>query len=62
MPKPPSSQTLITKDDTDPDDIEQALAVLSKVQKLIAEGDTNLNLTDLLTKAKVTENEYILMH
>ena len=40
FPKPPSSQTLITKDDTDPDDIEQALAVLSKVQKLIAEGDT----------------------
>ena len=57
--KPPSSQTLITKDDTDPADIEQALAVLSKVQKLIAEGDTNLNLTDLLNKAKVTESEYI---
>ena len=30
FPKPPSSKTLITKDDTDPDDTEQALAVLSK--------------------------------
>ena len=25
----------------------------------MAEGDTNLNLTDLLEKAKVNENEYI---
>ena len=38
FPKPPSYKTLITKDDTDPDDIEQALTVLGKVQKLIAEG------------------------
>ena len=59
FPKPPSSKTLITKDDTDPDDTEQALAVLSKVQKLIAEGETHLSLNDLLDKAKVTENEYI---
>ena len=59
FPKPPSCKTLITKDDTDPDDIKQALAVLSKVQKLIAEGEINLSLNDLLDKAKVTENEYI---
>ena len=32
FPKPPSYKTLITKDDTDPDDIEQALTVLGNAK------------------------------
>ena len=35
------------------------MAVLSKVQKLIAEGNTNMSLDDLLDKAEVTEAKYI---
>ena len=42
FPKPPSFKTLITQDDTDCDNVEQSLAVLSKVQKLIAEGNTDI--------------------
>ena len=33
--------------------------MLAKVQKLIADGNTELNLTELLDKAEVTEQEYI---
>ena len=32
--------------------------MLAKVQKLIADGNTDLSLDDLLNKAQVTENEY----
>ena len=32
--------------------------MLSKVQKLIAEGNTDMSLNNLLAKAEVTENEY----
>ena len=59
FPKPPSSKTLITQDNAEPDKTKQALAVLSKVQKVIAEGSTDLSLAELLDKAKVTESEYI---
>ena len=44
FPKPPSCKTLITKDDVEPDDVTQALTVLAKVQKLIADGNTDLSL------------------
>ena len=40
-------------------DPDQDLAVLAKVQKLIADGNTELSLTELLDKAEVTEQEYI---
>ena len=33
--------------------------MLAKVQKLIADGNTELSLTELLDKAEVTEQEYI---
>ena len=59
FPKPPSTKTLITKDDAEHDDITQALTVLGKVQKVIAEGNTDLSLAELLDKAEVTENEYV---
>ena len=59
FPKPPSFKTLITQDDSNSDDVEQSLAVLSKVQKLIAECDSDMSLKDLLDKAKVTETEYM---
>ena len=40
-----------------PDDATQALAVLGKVQKLLAEADSDLSLIELLDKAKVIEND-----
>ena len=58
FPKPPSPKTLITKPN-EHDDIAHDVAVLSKVQNLIAEGNTNMSLDDLLDKAEVTETEYI---
>ena len=59
FPMPPGTKTLITKDDAEHDDITQALTVLGKVQKLIAEGNTDLSLAELFDKAEVTENEYV---
>ena len=58
FPKPPSPKTLITKDNPEHENTKE-LAVLGKVQKLIAEGNTELSLTELLEKAKVTKQEYI---
>ena len=60
FPKPPSSKTLIAKSNEDDDDdlVAQNIAVLSKVQKLTAEGNTDMNLDDLLDKAEVSETEY----
>ena len=48
FPKPPSSKTLITKFDPENTDVEHSRTVLKKVQKLIAEGNTDLSLTELL--------------
>ena len=59
FPKPPSSKTLITKDDPEHGDNSQELSVLRKVQKLIADGNTDLSLAELLDKAEVTEKDYI---
>ena len=59
FPKPPSSKTLITKFDPENTDVEQSRTVLKKVQKLIAEGNTDLSFTELLNKADVTETEYV---
>ena len=53
FPKPPSSKTLIAKSNEDDDVVAQNVAVLSKVQKLIAEGNTDMSLDDLLDKAEV---------
>ena len=58
FPKPPSSKTLITREDAEPDDVAQAIDVLGKVERLISKGNTDLSLDDLLTKAEVTENGY----
>ena len=59
FPKPPSSKTLITKYDPEHGDNSQELSVLCKVQKLIADGYTDLSLAELLNKAEVTEKDYI---
>ena len=59
FPKPPSSKTLITKDDPERGDNNQELSVLCKVQKLIADGNTDLSLAELLDKAEVTKKDYI---
>ena len=45
FPKPPSLKTLITKFDPENTDVEQSTTVLQKVQKLIAEGNTDPILT-----------------
>ena len=58
FPKPPSAKTLITRVDSERDP-DNDMAVLAKVQKLIADGNTELSLTELLDKAEVTEQEYI---
>ena len=58
FPKPPSEKTLITRVDFDRDP-DKDLAVLAKVQKLIADGNTELSLSELLDKAEVTDQEYI---
>ena len=47
------------KDGVVSDDNTQALAVLGKVQKLIAEGDKDLSFGELLEKDEVTEKDYI---
>ena len=57
FPKPPSSKTLITKDDPEHGN-KLELAVLGKVQKLIVHGNTDLILAELLGKAEVTEKYY----
>ena len=59
FPKPPGSKTLITKDDPESGNNNQELAVLGKVQKLIADGNPGLSLAELLDKAEVTEKHYI---
>lgn len=59
FPKPPSPKTLIANSLEDDDDVTDNLAVLSKVQKLIAEGNTDISLDDLLDKAEVSESDYI---
>ena len=46
FPKPPSAKTLITKDDPECGNNNQELAVLSKVQKLIADGNTDFSLAE----------------
>ena len=42
-----------------PNDATQALAVLRKVQKLLAEADSDLSLNESFDKSEVTENDYI---
>ena len=59
FPKPPSFKTLITKDDPERGDNNQVLSVLGKVQKLIADSNTDLSLAELLDKAEVTKKDYI---
>ena len=58
FPKPPSPKTLISKVDLQRD-IEHDKSVLTKVQKLITDGNTELSLSELLDKAEVTEQEYV---
>ena len=41
FPKPPSSKTLITRDDAEPDEVVEAIDVLGKVQKFIIMAGLN---------------------
>jgi len=40
-------------------DVDHDLSVLTKVQKLIADGNTELSLSELLDKAEITEQGYL---
>ena len=70
FPKPPSPKTLITEAEIDPDvDVTSAQAVLLKVRKLIAEGNTDISLDELLVKAdhrdkalEVSTNGSVVVH
>ena len=57
--KPPSCNTLITQTEVEPDVATNAQRVLVKVYKVLAEGNTDLSLDKLLTKAGLPLNDYM---
>ena len=59
FPKPPSYKTLIATPNADSSETNHSQTVLTKVRKILCDGDTLLNLHDLLKKAKVTPEEYV---
>ena len=58
FPKPPSSKTLIAAPESDSDVVKDAQTVLAKVHKVLADGNTELSLDDLLVKADISLDEY----
>ena len=59
FPQPPSPITLIAKSDTDPDELKAAQQNLSKVRKILVEGDANVGLEELLGSAGVRLDSYM---
>ena len=58
-PKPPSSKTLIAVPEKDADVVKNAQCVLAKVHKILADGNTELSLDEILVKAGINHDEYI---
>ena len=58
FPHPPSSSTLISHEGDNDEDIKKASKHLLKVKKLLIEGDINISLNDLLTRASLSDVEY----
>ena len=59
FPKPPSTKTLITHCDVEPDVTSNAQSVLSKVYPILADNHADLSLEEILDKAEVTMNDYM---
>ena len=59
FPKPPSTKTLITQCDVQPDVVSNAQTVLSKVYPVLADNHADLSLEDILDKAEVTMSDYM---
>ena len=58
FPKPPSSKTLIAAPETDADVVKDAQSVLAKVHKVLADGNSELSLDEILVKADISLDEY----
>ena len=58
FPKPPSSKTLIATPESDSDVVKDAQSKLAKVHKILADGNIDLNLHELLIKAGISPEEY----
>ena len=58
FPKPPSSKTLIAAPETDTDVVKNAQSVLAKVHKVLADGNSELSLDEILVKADIGLDEY----
>ena len=58
FPKPPGLKTLITTPESDSDVVKSAQNVLAKVHQVLADGDTDLSLEDVLVKADISISEY----
>ena len=54
-----SCKTLITQTEVEPDVATNAQRVLVKVDRVLAEGNTDLSLDELLTKAELSLNDYM---
>ena len=59
FPKPPSTKTLITQCDVEPDVASKAQSVLTKVYPVLADSHADLSLEELLEKAEVTMSDYM---
>lgn len=59
FPQPPSSKTLIAKPDSDSSVVANAQIILAKVRKVLADGQINWSLDEVLTKANIGSDEYV---
>ena len=58
FPKPPSKKTLIAVPETDSDVVKNAQTILAKVHKVLADGNTEVCLDEVLVKADISLDEY----
>ena len=53
-----TTKTLIATPESDTDVVKNAQATLTKVHKVLADGNTDWSLDDLLVKADISPSEY----
>ena len=58
FPKPPNSKTLIVASESDSKVVKNAQSVLVKVHKVLADGNTELSIDEVLITAGIGLNEY----
>ena len=56
--KPPSTKKLIATPESDSDIVKSAQTVLAKVHKVLADGNIQLGLEEILVKADISLEEY----